>query len=227
MVADEPTHTTKAISETAWMAGSAGPCCGLTSDELVYVEDVGQEDVSDDHSRDQRNGNDDTSESLTGPNRRTDDHHRDQADRKPKRRILHVAEHEVTLPPSSRSEQPLNGISTRTTHRHYIARPSSSVLRDRCRELFLSGELVGALLAHAEGARRSRCAEGVASSLRWYLGGSSRSPLGARSPHARPLQPRPRQTRASQASASRNPNSPRSKATPTRRWSSLAAGDPS
>lgn len=68
-----------------------------SSDELVYVEDLRQEEVPDDDERDQTHGNDNTSEALTGPDHRSNDHRRDQADRKPQRRILHVAEHELTL----------------------------------------------------------------------------------------------------------------------------------
>jgi hypothetical protein len=69
----------------------------LPSDELVDVEELRQEEVPDDHEHDQTQGNNNTSESLTGCDHRSNDHRRDQADRKPDRRILHVAEHELTL----------------------------------------------------------------------------------------------------------------------------------
>ena len=77
----------------------------LPSDELVYVEELRQEEVPDDHEHDQTHGNNNTSESLTRPDHRSNDRPRDQADRKPDRRILHVAEHELTLarPTSVRS----------------------------------------------------------------------------------------------------------------------------
>jgi len=74
-----------------------GTSFGLPSDELIDVEDRRQEEVPDDHERDQTEGNDHTSESVTGPDRRPHDHRRGQADRKPGCRILHVAEHEVTV----------------------------------------------------------------------------------------------------------------------------------
>ncbi len=75
--------------------------CGLLSDELINIEDVRQEEVPDDHERDQTEGNDHTSESVTGPDCRPHDHRRGQADRKPDCRILHVAKHEVTLAPGT------------------------------------------------------------------------------------------------------------------------------
>ena len=77
----------------------------LPSDELVYVEELRQEEVPVDHEHDQTHGNNNTNESFTGPDHRSNDHPRDQADRKPDRRILHVAEHELTLarPTSVRS----------------------------------------------------------------------------------------------------------------------------
>ena len=69
----------------------------LPSDELVYVEELRQEEVPDDHEHDETHDNNNTSESLTRPDHRSNDRPRDQADRKPDRRILHVAEHELTL----------------------------------------------------------------------------------------------------------------------------------
>jgi hypothetical protein len=77
----------------------------LSPDELVYVEERRQQEVPDDHERGQTQGNDYTSESVTWPDRRPNDHRRGQADRKPGCRKLHVTEHEVTL---------AHGISLRT-----------------------------------------------------------------------------------------------------------------
>jgi hypothetical protein len=68
----------------------------LSPDELVYVEDRRQQEVHDDHERGQTQGNDYTSESVTWPDRRPNDHRRGKADRKPGCRKLHVTEHEVT-----------------------------------------------------------------------------------------------------------------------------------
>jgi hypothetical protein len=89
--------------------------CGLLSDELINIEDVRQEEVPDDHERDQTEGNDHTSESVTGPNCRPHDHRRGQADRKPDCRILHVAKHEVTLAPGTRSDTDAARIATSTS----------------------------------------------------------------------------------------------------------------
>jgi hypothetical protein len=77
---------------------------GLPSDELIYVEDRRQEGVPDDHERGQTQGDDYTSESITWPDRRSNDHRRDQSDREPDRRILHVAEHDVTLARQTRAQ---------------------------------------------------------------------------------------------------------------------------
>ena len=77
-----------------------------TLSELIYVEDLRQEEVPDDHERAQTEGNDYTSESVTWPNRRPHEHRRNQSDREPDRRILHVAEHEVTLARQTRAQPP-------------------------------------------------------------------------------------------------------------------------
>jgi hypothetical protein len=69
----------------------------VPSSELIYVEDLRQEEVPDDHEGDQTEGNDHTSESVAWPDHHPNDRRRAQADRKPERRILHVAEHEVTM----------------------------------------------------------------------------------------------------------------------------------
>ena len=70
---------------------------GLPSNEPIHVEDRRQEEVPDDHEHDQTEGNDPTSESVTGPDRRPHDHRRGQTQQKPGCRILHVAEHESTV----------------------------------------------------------------------------------------------------------------------------------
>ena len=93
----------------------SGGFCGLLSDELINIEDVRQEEVPDDHDRNQTEGNDHTSESVTGPDCRPHDHRRGQADRKPDCRILHVAKHEVTLAPGTALIQPPPG-SPRVLH---------------------------------------------------------------------------------------------------------------
>jgi hypothetical protein len=89
--------------------------CGLLSDELINIEDVRQEEVPDDHERDQTEGNDHTSESVTGPDSRSHDRRRGQADRKPDCRILHVAKHEVTLAPGSTLNTAVARIATSTS----------------------------------------------------------------------------------------------------------------
>jgi hypothetical protein len=85
------------LSRTTAYVGFPRFFCGLSPDELVHVEDRRQEEVPDDHERGQTQGNDYTSESVTWPDRRPNDHRRRQADRKPGCRKLHVTEHEVTL----------------------------------------------------------------------------------------------------------------------------------
>jgi hypothetical protein len=92
-----------------------GGFCGLLSDELINIEDVRQEEVPDEYERDQTDGNDHTSESVTGPDCRPHDHRRGQADRKPDCRVLHVAKHEVTLAPGTALTQPPPG-SSRVLH---------------------------------------------------------------------------------------------------------------
>ena len=96
--------------------------CGLSPDELVYVEDRRQQEVPDDHERGQTQGNDYTSESVNWPNRRPHEHRRNQSDREPDRRILHVAEHEVTLARQTRANRRRNVIATPTTHGHKYVR---------------------------------------------------------------------------------------------------------
>jgi hypothetical protein len=88
---------------------------GLPSDELINIEDVRQDDVPDDHERDQTEGNDHASESVTGADCRPHDHRRGQADRKPDCRVLHVAKHEVTLAPGTALIRPPPG-SPRVLH---------------------------------------------------------------------------------------------------------------
>jgi transposase, IS6 family len=92
-----------------------GGFCGLLSDELINIEDVRQEEVPDDHERDQTEGYDHTSESVTGPDCRPHNHRSGQADRKPDCRILYVAKHEVTLAPGTALIQPRPG-SPRVLH---------------------------------------------------------------------------------------------------------------
>jgi hypothetical protein len=94
---------------------SSATSFGLPSHELIHVEDLRQEEVPDDHERDQTERNDHTSESVTGPDHRAHDHRPGQADQKPECRILHVAEHEVTVARRISVRKPPRGIATRTS----------------------------------------------------------------------------------------------------------------
>ena len=88
----------------------------LPSGELVYVQDLRQDDVPDDDKRDQTQADDDAGEPVAGPDRCADDERRDQADGEPGRRILHVAEHGATVACRSLAEQVQHVIVTTLTH---------------------------------------------------------------------------------------------------------------